>query len=164
MNESSVFDKFKVVDTLRNPASPHAHAKGPSKHERDLLLHAVKSMRIDPKVIHSVSIDYLSSMKASSDDVAKGIVEWLMKNKAFEQSVFQATREAIIFSTLAGVLLPDAYGCSLSALEPLKWPELRRMRKTLFMIGIDMLLEDAGDDRLKAPVARTNSEAFLRCC
>lgn len=161
MTDASVFAKFKVVDTLRNPASPHGQTQGPTEREKDLLLQAVKSMRIDPKVIHSVSIDYLSSMKASSDEVARGIVEWLKKNKDFEQGVFQAAREAIIFSTLAGALLPDAYRCALSALEPLKWPELRKMRKTLFLIGIDMLLEEVGEDRLKVPVARINAEAFL---
>lgn len=161
MIDHPIFSKFKAVDTLLSPKSLHSGTNGYTELEKDLLLQMVSRMEIDSKILHSVAIDYLSSMKASSDEVAKEIVGWLKKNKDFEVAMFKATKEAIVYSTLASVLLPDAYRLALGGVQSIKWRELHKMRRTLFNVGVNLILENPCENRMKISVTNTNSEAFL---
>lgn len=146
---------------MANPPHPHAHALGLSQQEKDLLVQTVQNMRIAPKVAHSVSINYLQSLKSSSEDVERSIIQWLCSNKDFECAMFQVARDAIVFSTLAGALKPEAFRFCLTLLAPVKWPQIEKMRRALFEIGVDLLLESAADEPLNTPLIITNAASFL---
>lgn len=140
----------------------YASALGMPDHEKDALKKSVRGLYVSPKVAHSVAINYLRLLKSSSKDVERSIIPWLRKNKEFEDAMFKATRDAIVFSTLAELLPPDFFCCALTTIEALRWPQLHKMRKKLFLMGVDMRLEAHVQDQVKITLINTNAQYFLK--
>lgn len=153
--------RFQVVDSLR---TPRGHLSGLSDQDKKQLADTVRAIQVDAKVLINVSIEYLSSMKASSEEVAIALIRWIEKNPDFKASMFCATRDAIVFSTLAPNLAPEAFRFAMTTLERFRWTQLEKMRHDLFALGVDTQMQEverASDARLRLPAARTNSETFL---
>lgn len=159
--------RFGVLNPARHIDGPAAHALGISDGDKQLLLQAVRQLQIAPELLHSVATNYLRSLPAPNDEVVRELVEFIETTPDFEDEMFGATRDALVFANLAGALYPEAFRCSLATLSPLRWTELSKMRRKLFLIGFDVLFESpslTAEDKVRLPVARSNAEAFLHTC
>lgn len=151
---------FVVVDRLRAPAQTHL-----SSVDRSQLTAALAGVKIEPMILHSVVVDYLSTLRSSSTLVTKSLVDWIRSTPGIELELLTAARDAIIFSSLTSTTAPETFAFLLTNLAPLQWNALRQMRRELFQVGADLAIEvaaDAHDSDLRLPLARENAEAFNR--
>lgn len=151
---------FVVVDRLRAPAHKHL-----SNADRLQLTAALAGVKVDPMILHSVVVDYLSTLRSSSPSVTKSLVDWIRSTPGIELELLTAARDAIIFSSLTSTTAPETFTFLLTNLAPLQWNALRQMRRELFQVGADLAIEVASDARdrdLRLALAKENAEAFNR--